>query len=178
MTEKKLRTKYFNLKEVRLSIAHIILWSLLTIGFFTYLTIEIGGKIERSPLYFVIVIAIYILIVVVLTMHFTHRFFGPFERLKMQMRVIRSGDHQKRLTVRTHDDIYIRSFILEVNRLIDSLETMHAVQKELLQKIRKDLAHLRSLSDGSNIPQEDLRNALGSFSEKIEMLLRHEGSEG
>jgi nitrogen fixation/metabolism regulation signal transduction histidine kinase len=176
MKEKKIRTKYFNLKEVRLSIAHIILWSLLTIGFFTYLTIEVGEKIERGPLYFFAVIVLYIVILVILTMYFTHRFFGPFERLKMQMRVIRSGDHQLRLTVRTHDDIYIRSFILEANKLIDSLETMHVVQKELLEKVREDLAHFRSLSEGGNISQEELKKALVSFSEKIEMLLKNEGN--
>lgn len=175
MKEKKLRTTYFNLKEVRLSIAHIILWSLLTIGFFTYLTIEIGGRIDRSPLYFVSVIVLYILIVVVLTMHFTHRFFGPFERLKTQMRVIRAGNHQKRLAVRIHDDIYIRSFILEVNGLIDSIETMHGIKKELLEKVGEDLKHLRLLSEDDNIPREELRKALDSFSAKVSMLLKNEG---
>ncbi len=176
MKGKKMRTQYFNMKEVRLSIAHIILWSLLTIGFFTYLTIEIGGKIERSPLYFISVIILYVLIVVVLTLHFTHRFFGPFERLRMQIRVIRSGNHRKRLTVRIHDDIYIRSFIQEVNKLIDSLETMHIVQKEVLEKAGEDLTRLRSMVESGGISQEELKKALASFSEKIETILSHEGN--
>jgi signal transduction histidine kinase len=122
MDDKKMRKKYFSLKELRLSIAHMVLWSLLSIAFFTYLTIELGERIERGPLYIIAVISIYALVVLLLTLIFAHRFIGPFERLKMQLKIIIAGNYHKRLNIRKHDDIYVNSFIVEVNKLLDRLE--------------------------------------------------------
>ena len=92
MDKKKRQKKHFSFKELRLSIAHMVLWALLSVAFFTYLTIEIGEKIERSPFYFIIVLTGYAIIVIVLTLVFSHRFLGPFERLKTELRIILSGN--------------------------------------------------------------------------------------
>jgi signal transduction histidine kinase len=172
--EKKMRTKYFSLKEVRLSIAHMVLWSLLTIAFFTYIFIEIGNKIERSPLYLVVIVTIYMLIVVVLTMFFSHRFLGPFERLKTQMRIIQSGDHKKRLTVRSHDDIYIRSFIEEVNRLIDALEESHSFKEEFREKLYSELSTIKNLAEQSEGSKDELKQSILSFYERIDRRFKAE----
>lgn len=173
--EKRMRTKYFSLKEVRLSIAHMVLWSLLTIAFFTYLFIEIGNKVERSPLYLLIIVTIYIAIVVVLTMFFSHRFLGPFERLKTQMRIIQSGEHNKRLTVRRHDDIYIRSFIEEVNRLIDNLEKSHSFKEDFREKLYSELSNIKNLVEQGETSKEELKQATLTFYERIDRIFKSEG---
>ncbi|TNF53437.1 hypothetical protein EP227_05930 [bacterium] len=173
--EKRMRTKYFSLREVRLSIAHMVLWSLLTIAFFTYLFIEIGSKVGRSPLYLAVIVIIYMVIVVVLTMFFSHRFLGPFERLKTQMRVIQSGEHNKRLTVRSHDDIYIRSFIEEVNRLVDTLEKSHSFKNDFREKLYSELSNIKNLVEQSETSKEELKQAFLTFYEKVDRIFKSEG---
>jgi hypothetical protein len=167
MKKKKVRRKYFNLKELRLSVAHMILWTLLAVAFFTYLAIEIGSRIERSTSYFLFVIAVYVIIVVVLTLFFTHRFIGPFERLKIQLRIIQSGNYDKRLTIREHDDLYIRSFVQEVNKLIDSLERKYSFKKSLRDNIYSELSEIRALAGRDETSREELGRAIDTFHEKF-----------
>ena len=62
------------------------------------------------------------IIVVVLALFFTHRFIGPFERLKMEMRLILTGNYHRRLSMRNSDDFYIRSFVSEVNKMLGEFE--------------------------------------------------------
>ena len=76
MKIKKIRQKYFVTKELRLSIALIILWSLLITAFFTYFAKELSDQIGHGILLFVIIMVGYMLIVIVLTMLFSHRLFS------------------------------------------------------------------------------------------------------
>lgn len=174
--EKKFRAKYFSFKELRLSIAHMVLWSLLTIAFSTYLFIEIGNRIGQSPLYFIVIIGIYVAIVVILTLLFTHRLLGPFERLKTQLRIIRSGDHDKRLAVRNHDDIYIRSFIEEVNRVIDTLEKSHSFKEDFRERMNSELASIKALSEQDGVSVEKLKKEMASMHARIHRMFRNERS--
>ncbi len=167
MDKKKIRTKYFRLKELRLSIAHMVLWSLLAVASFTYLTIELGEKIERSPFYFIIVFAGYAVIVITLTVIFTHRFLGPFERLKMELKIILSGNHHRRLCIRNNDDLYIRSFVLEINKLLDSFEKMYLFKEGFRKNIDSELLNMKSLIERKEISKEELREAIISLHEKI-----------
>ena len=109
-------------KELRLSISLIVIWSLLAGIIFTYVTKELGAKIEHGVFSFIAVFLGYVIIVVVLALFFTHRFIGPFERLKMEMRLILTGNYHRRLSVRNSDDFYVRSFVLEVNKMLDEFE--------------------------------------------------------
>lgn len=172
MDKKKIRTKYFRPRELRLSIAHMVLWSLLAVALFTYLIIELGEKIERSPFYFIIVFAGYAIIVIILTMFFTHRFLGPFERLKMELRIILSGNYHRRLCIRSNDDLYIRSFILEINKLLDSLEKMHLFKGEFRKNIDSELLNIKSLIERKEISKEELGEAIISLHKKVEDLLK------
>ncbi len=172
MDKRKARTKYFRLKELRLSVAHMILWVLLSVALLTFLTIEIGVKIDRTPLYFIIVFAGYAIIVTVLTLLFSHRFLGPFERLKTELRIILSGDYQRRLCIRSKDDFYIRSFISEVDKLLDNLEEMHLFKNELYKNINSELVNIKSVIERREISKEELSEAIVSFLEKIEGLLK------
>jgi hypothetical protein len=171
-----MRKKYFSLKELRLSIAHMVLWSLLTIAFFTYLTIEMGDKVDRGPLYFIGVILVYASVVVILTLIFTHRFIGPFERLKMQLRIILSGNYHKRLNIRKHDDIYVNSFISEVNVLIDKLEKVHFFHEESRRKIDSELARIKSLTEKDEVSKEELRKAMVGLRTEVDKIFVNEES--
>ncbi len=167
--DKHLRTKYFSLKELRLSIAHMVLWSLLSVAFFTYLAIELGETMERSPIYIIGVVSGYAIIVTILTMIFTHRFLGPFERLKLELRIILSGNYHKRLRIRTRDDIYLRSFIIEINRLVDDLEERNTFKDKFCKEMDSELTALKSLLDREETSKDELREVIVSLHDKIQL---------
>ncbi len=172
MDKKKRQKKHFSFKELRLSIAHMVLWALLSVAFFTYLIIELGEKIERSPFYFIIVLTGYAIIVIVLTLVFSHRFLGPFERLKTELRIILSGNLHQRLCIRSKDDLYIRSFILEVNKLLDNLKKTHLFKNKFHEKLDSELSNIKSLIEKKEISKEELREAIISLHEKVDDLLK------
>ena len=168
----KVRQKYFALNELRFSIAHLVLWALLSVAFFTYTAIEIGGKIERGPVYFIIVVIGYALIVIILTLIFTQRFLGPFERLKTELKLIRTGNHHRRFHVRTKDDFYLRSFITEVNKVLEGLEEITGSKEELHKKINSELSNIKTIIERKEISKEELTEAVISFNKRVEDLLR------
>ncbi len=173
MDKKAIRTKHFSFKELRLSIAYMVLWSLLAIAFFTYLAIEIGEAFGRNPLYFVLVVAGYVIIVLVLTLVFTYRFIGPFERLKTELRVIQSGEYHRRLCIRTRDDIYLKSFIQEVDKILDTLEKAIYFKKELYNDINSELSRIKTLTEKEDISQEELKEKISLSYKKIRSVLKN-----
>jgi nitrogen fixation/metabolism regulation signal transduction histidine kinase len=170
MLKKLIRQKYFVSKELRISIALIILWSLLVTAFFTYFAKEYGGKIMNGNLLFVIVMLGYVLIVVVLTMFFSHRLIGPFQRLMTEMRLIRSGDYHRRLNVRTSDDIYIRSFIKEVNKILEKYDKVHKYNNKIIKHIDSELISIISIIEEGEASKEKLRENVLAFHRKLKSL--------
>ena len=145
MQKKIKRQRYFVAKELRTSIALIILWSLLATAFFTFFAKELGEKIGNSSWLFILVMFGYIIIVIVLTMLFSHRLIGPFQRLKTEIKLIKAGDYHRRLNVRGSDDIYIRSFIYEVNEILDEFEEVQSHKKGIIRDIESELINIISL---------------------------------
>lgn len=138
--KKRRRQRFFVARELRLSILLIILISFFASILFMYLITAFGGPIyEYSVVSFIIVMLGYALVVAVLTLFFSHRFIGPFERLKLEMAVILAGDYKRRLTIRRHDDIYVRSFIDEVNKLIDCLENNFCISTDVFKEVDDEL---------------------------------------
>ena len=156
MQKKTVRQKYFVSKELRISIALIILWSLLVTAFFTYFAKELGEKIGNGTLLFIIIMLGYLIIVVVLTMFFSHRLIGPFQRLKMEMKLIRSGDYHRRLNVRKSDDIYIMSFVTEVNKILAELEKAQRNNEYLIEHIDSELISIISVIEEGEVSKEKL----------------------
>jgi uncharacterized membrane protein len=170
MIERKIAQKHFAPREVRFSIAMIILWSLLVTAFFTYIATKLSENVGQSAISFVLLIVGYIVIVIVLTMHFSHRFLGPFQRLKTEMRLIMTGDYNRRLNVRNKDDMYIKSFIIEANKMLDVLEKTHLCRKDILEHIDSGFSGIITLVEAEGTSREKLRDALLSFHGKIKSL--------
>lgn len=170
MKKKQIRQKYFVSKELRLSIALIILWSLLITAFFTYFAKELSDQIGHGVLLFVIIMAGYVVIVVVLTMLFSHRLIGPFQRLKTEIRLIGIGDYHRRLNVRTNDDIYIRSFIAEVNKMLDEFELMHKYRENVNKEIDSELLKLISDIERNGPGSEQIRESVLALHNKLKSL--------
>ena len=170
MFKKSMRQKYFVAKELRLSIALIILWSLLITAFFTYFAKELSGKIGHGLLLFVIIMVGYIVIVIVLTMLFSHRLIGPFQRLKTEIKLIGAGDYHRRLNIRNNDDLYIRSFVLEVNKLLDDFEQMHNYKEGLIRQVDSEMINIISDIEKSEPSKEKMRESVLEFHKKLKSL--------
>ena len=167
---KKIRQKYFVTKELRLSIALIILWSLLITAFFTYFAKELSDQIGHGVLLFVIIMVGYMLIVVVLTMLFSHRLLGPFQRLKTEIRLIISGNYHKRLRLRKNDDIYISSFVSEVNNILEEFEKLKRNEKDMIKYMDSELMGIISLIEEGEASREKLREKVLECHKKLKSL--------
>ncbi|RJR17783.1 MAG: hypothetical protein C4581_07415 [Nitrospiraceae bacterium] len=167
MSKKIIRQKYFISRELRISIALIILWSLLVTALFTYFARELSGKIGHGTPLFIIVMLGYVLIIVVLTMMFSHRLIGPFERLNTEMRLIRSGEYHRRLGVRKNDDIYIRSFIKEVNMILEACEKEQQYKKELIRNIDSELMNIIALIEEGEPSKDKMRERVLAIHKKL-----------
>lgn len=169
---KEIKQRFFMAKELRLSISLIVIWSLLAGIIFAYLTKELGARIEHGVFSFIAVFLGYVIIVVVLALFFTHRFIGPFERLKMEMKLILTGNYHRRLSVRNSDDFYVRSFVLEVNKVLDEFERKSFDKEGFRKSIDSELLHVMALIEKEHVSKDKLREALLSFHGKMESLLR------
>jgi signal transduction histidine kinase len=167
MPKKIFRQKYFISKELRISIALIILWSLLVTGFFTYFAQGLAEKIGHGTPLFIIVMLGYVLIVVVLTLLFSHRLLGPFERLNTEMRLIRAGEYHRRLNVRKNDDIYIKSFVKEVNMILEKYERDMQYKTDLIRHIDSDLISIITLIEEGEPSKDKFRERVLSFHKKL-----------
>ena len=167
MKKKFVQQNYFVTKELRISVALIILWSLLVTAFYTYFAKELGSKIGHGAGLFLVIMLGYVLIVVVLTMLFSHRLIGPFQRLKTEMRLIMSGERNRRLTVRKNDDIYIRSFIREVNKIIDEYEKTHNHREDIMNKMDSEFMGLMTAIEEEAASKEKMRETVLSFHKKL-----------
>jgi len=169
---KSVKQRFFMTKELRLSVALIVIWSLLAGVIFTYLTKELGARIDHGVISFITVFLGYVFIVIILVLFFTHRFIGPFERLKMEIKLILGGNYHRRLSVRNSDDFYVRSFVLEVNKLLDEVEKKSFDKDGFRKSIDSELLHVMALIEKEHVSKDKLREALLSFHEKLESLLK------
>lgn len=169
---KSIKQRFFMAKELRLSISLLVIWSLLAGIIFAYLTKELGARIDHGVFSFIVVFLGYVIIVVVLALFFTHRFIGPFERLKMEIRLILTGNYHRRLSVRDSDDFYVRSFVLEVNKMLDEFERKSFDKEGFRKSIDSELLHVMALIEKEYVSKDKLREALLLFHEKMESLLR------
>ena len=66
----------------------------------------------------------YAVLVVILSVFFTHRLVGPFKRIEHEMKFVTTGELTRRLTVRNSDDLHVKRFVGNVNNFISGFEEM------------------------------------------------------
>ncbi|MDA8173421.1 MAG: hypothetical protein M0018_02385 [Nitrospiraceae bacterium] len=160
------KQKHFTSSALRYSILFIVMWSLGAGVVFITLAKLLGNMVNREFLPFIIM-AGYVALVLVLTLYFSHRLIGPFERLKMEMRLILGGDYSRRLHVRHRDDIYIKSFVEDVNKVIHELEMARGELEHLSHAAKSELKTLTSLVKGSPGCPNETSNAVIGCCEKV-----------
>jgi sensor histidine kinase YesM len=174
MIPKKSRTEYVVSKELRLSIAVMLLWALLITGFFTYIASGLGEHIGSSYLLFGIIMIGYLAIIVALSIFFSHRILGPFQQLNTELRLIMSGDYHRRLNVRNTDDLSVKSFVNEVNKLLNKYEEMYISRRDVVKHIdTESLGLILAVKEGCNSPEE-LQNLIIESHKRLKALLEKE----
>lgn len=137
------KARFFTSRELRVSLMLIILISFLSAVVFMYLIKVFGGTIrEHSMLSFAVVMLGYAAVVWFLTMFFTHRFIGPFERLRYELGIVIAGDFKRRLKVRRQDDGYVRAFVDDVNKVIELLEENDQRAADTQRDLYSDLTRI------------------------------------
>jgi len=171
MRQKNKRQRFFVPKEIRMSIALIVLWSFLAVGFLMFLAKELGGLLGGLGLIsFITVMCGYAIVVVILTVSFSHRLFGPFKRLNGEIDEILKGDSQRRLRVRAKDDVQIRTFISQVNRLLDELEHARRFNDDFRVRLQSEITEALSQLNRGKLTEEDIRDLFSSLRKKASAL--------
>ncbi len=130
--EKPVKQRYYVTKEIQFTIALLVVLALLGGMFLQNVSSALVSYLGmETPALGVIFILGYILIIAVLAIVFSHRLVGPFKRIEMEMRIIRSGNISRRLIVRTRDDLHVRNFVGEVNVFIADFEKMSTDYSDL-----------------------------------------------
>jgi hypothetical protein len=161
--------RFFSARELRISLMLIILISFMSAVVFMYLIKIFGGSLkEHSILSFGLVMLGYVAVVGFLTMFFTHRFIGPFERLRYELGMVLAGDYTRRLKIRSHDDAYVKSFVDDVNRVLDHLEENDRCGAEMFRDFFSDLSTMLGKMD----PDDPLRAELTGLRDRMGKHLR------
>jgi hypothetical protein len=173
------RQFYFASRSLRISLFIIVLFSLATVLLFTFAVKEVGEFLEKRGFHvqgnivaLAIVITGYALIVFGLTYFFSHRFIGPFERLKTDMSIIRDGFYHRRLITRDGDDVYIRSFVDEVNKMLGEFEVLCRSRDVLQNIVDGDLKDMAALLEDRDASDEMIREKIMSLKKKLDSLIK------
>jgi len=166
--KKLIRQRYFVARELQLSIALLVITALLG-GIFLQsvaaaLTAHIG--LDTRVLGILMIIG-YVIIVAFLAMVFSHRLVGPFKRLEFEMKHVKDGDLEKRLTVRTRDDLHVRNFVEHVNDMISSFEHMNSSYNKLNSTISIGLGRIVEELSGDNVDRAKVKKSIKSLQKEI-----------
>lgn len=147
--KKLIRQKYFVSRELQLSIALLVTLALLGGILLQSVAASLTAYFDiQSPILGIVMVVGYILIVAFSSIVFSNRLIGPFKRLEYEMKHIRSGELDYRLSLRYKDDLHVRGFVDEVNSFIDEFEELQisgsALNGELIIGLSKIMERLSS----------------------------------
>ena len=111
------KQRYFIERDLFFQTLTLLLTVLLGGFLLLLLSKTISGHVDSSILFLMLFVG-YFLLIIFFAWSLSKKFIGPFSRLKENMKDISKGDLCLRLTVRTGDDIRIRNFVEDANRMI------------------------------------------------------------
>ncbi len=147
---RKFRQNYFVARELQFSIALLVVLALLGGVFLQTVSSSLINYYGlTTPSLGMFLILGYIILVVILSVIFTHRLVGPFKRLEYEMKLVGSGELGRRLTIRSKDDLHVRNFVRYTNDFIGNFEEMSRDYNKLNATITTKLNEIsREMSKG------------------------------
>ena len=162
------RQKYFVARELQLSIALLVIVALMGGIFLRYLATALTEYLEfETSILSILLVIGYVIIIGFLAIVFSHRLVGPFKRLEYEMRHVKVGELDKRLTVRTKDDLHVRNFVEQVNDMIGSFEDMSRAYNKLNSAISTGLARVVEDMNQEDFDCEKLKEELKDLQREI-----------
>ena len=170
-TEKKTRQHYFVAKELQITITVLVVLALLGGAFLQSASSALSSFFGfTTPVLTIFLTIGYIAIVAILSIFFAHRFLGPFKRLEYEMKTITRGELDKRLSIRTKDDLYVRNFVAYVNKFIENFENMSKDYSKLHSALSVQMADIiKKIEKGQHKP-EDIKETLKTIQRHIHEL--------
>lgn len=166
--EKRVRQRYFAARELRVTIAVLVVLALLGGAFLQSISVSLSTYFGFTTPFLSIFLTIgYIIITAVLAVSFAHRFLGPFKRLEYEMKIITSGELDKRLTIKARDDLYVRNFVAYVNKFIENFENMSKDYNKLHSAISIQMDDIINKIERGRHDPEDVKKTLKILQEHV-----------
>ena len=90
----------------------------------------------------------------------------------MEMRLVLTGNYHRRLSVRNSDDFYVRSFVLEVNKMLDEFEKKSLIKTAFVKALILNCCMLWLLLRKSMFQRINLEKHFLHSMKKMEVLLK------
>jgi len=169
--KKKFGQRYFVAKELQFSIAMLTVLALLGGIFLQAVSsalIDYWGF--KTPMLGVFLIVGYIILVLILSLFFSHRLIGPFKRLEYEMKLLARGDSSRRLSIRSQDDLHIRNFVRYTNIFIDKFVAINNEYDKLNSTVAGKMSEISVELSKERVDCEKIQGELRAMQEQIEKL--------
>lgn len=173
MVTKLVRQHHFAKKEIHVSVALIVVWSFVTVAVIMFVMRALGLFSGGFGVFsFIAILFFYSVAVVLLTILFSHRLVGPFERLNAEIdEMLLSDGPLKRLRIRTRDDLHVRTFVEHVNRIIEELDNSRQWSDYCLLQVRSRLGAMLNKVKSGEISPQAYKEQFEQLNEKINSLI-------
>jgi methyl-accepting chemotaxis protein len=164
------KQRYFIERDLFFQTLTLLLTVLLGGFLLLLLSKTISGYIDSSLLFLMLFVG-YFLLIIFFAWSLSRKFIGPFSRLKENLKDISNGDLSLRLHVRNGDDVRIKSFVDDANRMIiafnNCLEKIKLPCQDL-EKITNKLIY--KVQSDSHVPQQEYLDALQELQQQMKQI--------
>jgi len=161
------KQRYFIERDLFFQTLTLLLTVLLGGFLLLLLSKTISGYVDSSLLFLMLFVG-YFLLIIFFAWSLSRKFIGPFSRLKENIKDISNGDLSLRLSVRDGDDMRIKSFVDDANRLIitfnNCLEKIKLPCQDLEKAMDKIIYKMRS---DSHVPKDEYLDALQELVKQV-----------
>ncbi|MBI5893780.1 MAG: methyl-accepting chemotaxis protein [Deltaproteobacteria bacterium] len=167
-SKRTIRQTYFVAKELQATIALLVVLALLGGLFLQSISKGLNTYLRLESSYLGVFMTVgYIAIIAFLAIFFSHRLVGPFKRLEYEMRIIAKGELDKRLSVRTRDDLHVRNFTEYLNEFINNFEEMSKDYNKVNAAIDIGLEELAKMIESEKYHPTEIKNKILSLQKHI-----------
>lgn len=169
--DKKLRQHYFVARELQITVALLVVLALLGGAFLQSVATALNEYLGFTTSALTVFLTLgYIAIVAILAIFFAHRFVGPFKRLEYEMRIVANGSLDKRLTIRTRDDLHVRNFVAYVNEFIENFENMSKDYNKVHSTLSLQMADIIKRMEKGQYNPEEIKEAIKTLHKQMHAL--------
>lgn len=160
-TRKKTVQHYFAARELQITIALLAVLALLGGAFLQSASAIMSTYLGfTTPVISIFLTIGYITIIAFLSVFFSHRLTGPFKRLEYEIKTISNGALDKRLSIRTKDDLYVRKFVGYANELVEKFENISSDYSNLHSNLSVQIGDIVKKIEKGQYNIEDIKENL------------------